>query len=102
MGNFEYVRNYYKVPAEYGRRVVVDGKPGIIIKDCGAQIGVAFDDGPAHIAAYCHPTWHVEYGDIGTPRKITASQLRYQEYLDADSDMKFGEWLKWRAKREAA
>jgi len=31
------------------------------------------------------------------PRKLTSAQRRYREFLNADSDMKFGEWLKWRS-----
>jgi hypothetical protein len=30
------------------------------------------------------------------PPKVTASQRRYADYLDADSSMSFGEWLKCR------
>jgi len=30
------------------------------------------------------------------PPKLTAGQKRYQRFLDADSDMSFGEWLKQR------
>jgi hypothetical protein len=30
------------------------------------------------------------------PPKLTASQRRYQEFLDEDSDLRFGEWLKSR------
>ena len=33
------------------------------------------------------------------PPKLTRSQERYQRFLDADSGMKFGEWLKY--EREA-
>lgn len=79
---FEYVRKHYGVPAEYGRRVTVDGEPGIIIKDCGAQIGVNFDARKSNSVACCHPTWRVEYGGIEQPRKITRSQQRYMDYLD--------------------
>ncbi len=32
MGRCEYICNYYKVPADIGRRVTVSGKPGIIAK----------------------------------------------------------------------
>ena len=31
-----------------------------------------------------------------TPPKLTSGQKRYQEFLDADSGLKFGEWLKSR------
>ena len=50
MNNFEYVRKYYKVPAELGRRVKIDGRPGIIIEDMGNYIGVNFDDTPPNEA----------------------------------------------------
>jgi hypothetical protein len=89
---YAYVRAY-GVPAEYGRRVVVDGKPGIIVKDCGYQLGVCFDARPANDIARCHPTWRVEYGEVGTPRKVTRSQQRYLDYLDADSGGTFAEYL---------
>lgn len=32
------------------------------------------------------------------PPKLTASQRRYADYLDADSGMSFGEWLKCRGR----
>jgi len=28
------------------------------------------------------------------PPKLTRSQLRYKKYLDCDTDLRFGEWLK--------
>lgn len=31
-----------------------------------------------------------------SPPKLTKSQQRYQDYLDADSGLRFGEWLKTR------
>ena len=40
--SLEYVREYYGVPAEIGRRVTVYGKPGIISADRGHYIGVTF------------------------------------------------------------
>ena len=81
MNNFEYVRKYYKVPAELGRRVKIDGRPGIIIEDMGNYIGVNFDDTPPNDVRPCHPTWKAVYLDMGTPRKMTRSQRRYREFL---------------------
>lgn len=79
--NCEYVKSYYGVPADIGRRVIVDGQPGIISEDRGHYIGVNFDkDKPGHIEN-CHPTWRVEYLGIGKMRKITRSQKRYLDYL---------------------
>lgn len=95
---FEYVREYYKVPAEIGRRVRVDGNPGTIIADRGHYIGVNFDTAKPGNIDNCHPTWNVEYLDeIAKPREPTRSQLRYQRYLDAESTLSFGEWMIGRA-----
>lgn len=95
---FEYVKDHYKVPAEMGRRVRVDGCLGTIIADRGHYIGVNFDSAkPGHIDN-CHPTWNVEYLDeIAKPRKQTRSQARYQRWLDSDSGLSFGEWMIGRA-----
>lgn len=57
---FEHIKKTYSVPAEIGRRVVVDGKPGIITADRGNYIGVEYDDQPGMVCN-CHPTWNVEY-----------------------------------------
>lgn len=81
--NFEYITQTYQVPACLNRRVEVDGKQGIIIKDCGNYIGVNFDDDKPGVVSNCHPTWRVTYLDMGEPRKLTRSQQRYQDYLDS-------------------
>jgi len=96
MSNCEYVREYYGVPAVLGRRVVVSGKPGIIAEDRGHYIGVNFDhDKPGDISN-CHPTWEVEYLDIGEIRKPTRSQQRYKRHLEyGDSFESFIEFCKW-------
>ena len=61
-GQFEYIRSCYGVPAERGRRVKVNGRPGVIKVDRGSYIGVLFDR-EIHIRN-CHPTWRVEYGEL--------------------------------------
>ena len=80
--DFQYVRNTYGVPAALGCRVIVNGKPGIIVADRGQYIGVNFDTDKPGTISNCHPTWMVEYGKMGTIRKIkmTRAQARYQEY----------------------
>lgn len=78
----EYAREYYGVPAEIGRRVVVSGKPGIIAVDRGHYIGVTFDADKPGTIRNCHPASDVEYGKIGTVRKMTRSQARYQRWLE--------------------
>lgn len=99
---FEYIVRNYGVPAEIGRRVVVDGKPGIIAADRGNYIGVNFDEDKPDVIKNCHPTWEVEYLDIGHIRekKISRSkersQERYQRYLEYgecfDSFIQFCYW----------
>jgi len=81
--NCEYVRQYYGVPAEIGRRVLVSGKLGTIAGDRGHYIGVNLDsDKPSRILNY-HPTDGVEYLDeIKPPRKPSRSAARYQRYLE--------------------
>lgn len=77
----QYVRDYYGVPAEIGRRVTVYGKPGIIVADRGHYIGVNFDlDKPGRICN-AHPVDGVVYMGMGKIRKMTKSQERYQKYL---------------------
>lgn len=93
--DFGYVRAYYGVPAERGRRVVVDGDPGVIAEARGNYIGVLFDQcAPTHVYS-CHPTWRVTYLDeIAPVRRATRSQIRYQQFLDADTGLTFGEYLR--------
>lgn len=92
---FEYVKSTYNVPAEIGRRVVVNGKAGTIVADRGHYIGVNFDhDHPGRINN-CHPTWEVTYLDVDVPRKLTRSQRRYQRYLEVcECFDDFGHFLK--------
>ena len=82
MSSFDYVKEYYGVPADYGRVVFVNSKRGVIIKDCGHYIGVNFDTEKPGAVSICHPTWNVEYAQIEKPRKVTKSQARYQRYLE--------------------
>lgn len=93
---YRYVREHYGVPAEYGRRVIVNGKPGIIAEDRGHHIGVLFDtDKPDHISP-CHPAWEVEYLGMGRVRSMTRSQERYRRYIEYgdmfDTFMDFVYW----------
>ena len=92
----EYIRNAYKVPAEIGRCVVIDGKPGIIVRDKGAYIGVVLDEHPPNRVRPYHPTHLVEYGEMGVVRKMTRSQQRYRDYLKiSDCFESFGDYLKY-------
>ena len=92
-----YVRRYYGVPAEIGRKVTVGGRPGIITADRGAYIGVTFDDDKPTAVLPCHPTSQVVYGEMGTPRPLTRAQKRYLDYLDAaDLYGSFADYLRAR------
>jgi len=90
---FEYIRAHYKVPAELGRSVIVDGTPGVIAADRGNYIGVVFDGCKPNDVRNCHPTWRVVYGDMKPPPKMTRSQRNYQAFLDADCGFSFREWM---------
>lgn len=97
----EYVRNHYGVPAAIGRRVVVNGRPGVIAMDRGNYIGVNFDnDKPGHIQN-AHPTWKVTYGEMGKVRKPSRSQARYQRWLEfGDGFNSFLSFCRWDAQPE--
>jgi hypothetical protein len=98
---FAYVRETYGAPAAIGRRVIVDGKPGVIAEDRGHYIGVNFDAHKPGDIRNAHPAWKVEYLHMGSVRPMTRSQRRYSAFLDADSSLSFGEWLKYCAGRAA-
>lgn len=92
---FEHIIKHYGVPAEIGRRVIVDGEPGVIAEDRGDYIGVLFDSQKPNSIVNCHPTWEVEYQGMGEVRKMTRSQKRYQDYLKAQEwyDGSFADWI---------
>jgi len=92
---FEYIKQAYGVSAAIGRRVIVDGRSGVIAKNCGNYIGVNFDADKPGVIKPCHPTWEVIYGDLGPVRKLTRAQQRYEDYLDADWPDSFGDWLRY-------
>lgn len=95
----EYIKNFYGIECRINQRVVfsgncsLNGEGGIIVKDCGNYAGVNFDkDKPSRVSRV-HPN-ELTYGEISKPRKKTAGQKRYQEYLNADYfDGSFSEWL---------
>lgn len=94
MEPFDYINKTYGVNACIGRRVIVYGMSGTIIKDCGHYIGVNFDNEKPGRVGRCHPTSEVVYLDeFRAPRKMTASQRRYREWLDADTGWPFSDWI---------
>lgn len=54
----EYVRRYYRVEFKRGDRVVVDGRPGVVVSFPAQYLGVRFDGETR--TSRCHPTWRVE------------------------------------------
>ncbi|WP_421717461.1 hypothetical protein [Algiphilus sp.] len=103
MTKCSYVRNAYNVPAEIGRRVTVDGRPGVIAEDLGNYIGVLFDDCKPSDIQPCHPTWRVEYGEMGGVRRMTRSQARYRRYLEvSDCFDSFAEFLRYETAAQEA
>lgn len=95
--NFEYIKKYYKVPAEIGRRIKFYGKDATIVEDRGHYLGVNFDSHAPHIIMSIHPTDDVEYLDMAKPRKISKSKERYQQYLNSEVDETFAEWMGFRS-----
>lgn len=53
-----YVRGYYAVDYKVGDRLVVDGRPGVLVSFPDQYLGVRFD-GERHTSR-CHPTWRVK------------------------------------------
>ncbi|MDC8803903.1 hypothetical protein PRZ61_10695 [Halomonas pacifica] len=101
MSDCQYVRDHYSVPACIGRRVTVNGQPGVIAQDCGHHIGVLFDaDKPGHISP-CHPTWRVDYLGMGRIRRMTRAQQRYKRYLEfGDGFDSFLDFCRWDSQPE--
>ena len=93
-----YVKDYYQVPADIGRLVLVNDQHGIIAEDRGNYIGVNFDSDKPGIISNCHPTWKVEYLEMGSIRQPTKSQQRYQRFLEyGDGFHSFIDYCRWDA-----
>jgi len=63
--NCKYVREYYGVPAEIGRKVIAYGRSGIITECRGQYIGVTLDSESSGTIKNYHPTDGIEYGEKG-------------------------------------
>ena len=98
----QYIKDYYKVPADIGRRVTVNGKQGIIAEDRGHHIGVNFDEDKPGSISPAHPTWKVEYLNMGVIRKMTRSQKRYRDFITGpDCYDNFADFLGIKERRRA-
>lgn len=81
---FTYIRDYYQVPAEVGRRVRFEGKKeGVITSATNQYINIHFD-GEKKPRGPFHPTWEMEYLEMGAVPKMTRSQERYARYRSGD------------------
>jgi hypothetical protein len=54
----EYVRRYYGVAYKVGDRLLIDGRPGVLVSFPSQYLGIRFD-GENHTSR-AHPTWRVE------------------------------------------
>jgi hypothetical protein len=94
MTPFGYIVRTYGVPACIGRRVEVYGKPAIITADRGQHIGVTYDTDKPGVIRSAHPTDGVVYSDdVVKPRRASRSARRYADYLRAEVNETFAEWL---------
>ena len=66
-----YIREFYKVPAKRGGRVLINGWAGTITGSDGQYIKVRFDG--SCIVRRWHPTWRVTY--YTTPNKVCTRQV---------------------------
>lgn len=94
---FEYIKNYYKVPADMFREVTVGGEKGVITKDMGNYIGVTFYDRKDKSPLPCHPTSEVVYLETFNHKppknKNSRSKQRYLDYLAADNGQTFAQFI---------
>lgn len=96
--DFEYIKERYGVPAEFGRDVTVNGKIGTITKDMRNYIGVTFHADEKRHSLPCHPTSEVVYLETFTPLKKLRpknwrSKQRYLDFLSLDTTLTFIEYL---------
>lgn len=80
--SFQYIQDYYKVPAEVGRRVEVKGNPtkqGVIVGSRNQYIIIHLD-GEKKPRGYFHPVDGITYLEMGKVPKMTRSQQRWQRY----------------------
>lgn len=78
----KYIKKAYKVPADIGRRIIVNGVKGTIVEDRGNYLGVNFDSDQPGIIKNVHPTWKVEYIGMGIIRR---SKRQKDDYVVGES-----------------
>ena len=92
---FEYVKDNYGVDVQIGQVIYLSGERGKIAEDRGHYLGINFDKDKPGVISNVHPTddglfitCHIK--DL---RKMTRSQSNYQDYLRADCNETFAEWM---------
>ena len=94
MTTFDYIIRTYGVPACIGRRVTLHGKPATITADRGHYIGITYDTDKPGVIRNAHPADGVVYLDaVVKPRRASRSARRYADYLRAEVNETFAEWL---------
>ncbi len=97
---FQYIIDYYKVPAGYGVEVDMGGRKGVIVEAIGQYVGVNFYDTKNTVVFPVHPT-DLTYGGKGVIRPLTRSQKTYKEYCEVrDCFDSFLQFLKYSAHRK--
>jgi len=86
----KYAKHYYNVPSDIGRRITYRGEGGIIYKDGGHYVAVNLDKDKTGHCVNIHPKDpDLKYLGMGSPRKMTRSQKRYQRYKDLSDVYQF-------------
>lgn len=105
--SFEYIRTYYKVPAEVGRRVRVLGSngdvEGVIVGTMNQYLRIHLDGENKPKGVY-HPTDRIEYLGMSVVPKLSAAQKRWRRYIElSDLFDNFREFLAYeKLERQAA
>lgn len=79
--SLEYIRDYYKVPAQVGRRVSFEGREGVITGAKNQYIMIHFD-GDKKPRGPFHPTCGITYLGMGEVPKMSRSAQRYARYRE--------------------
>jgi hypothetical protein len=106
MNDYNYIINYYNVPAQTGRRITMSQRKGTIVCDYGHYLGVVFDDNCKTNISRVHPTHEMTYHHEIVPsplKQLSPGQKRYQRFLEVgDSFDSFMHFLHWEAANKKA
>ncbi len=91
----EYVKNYYGVPCDIGRRILYHQEYGTIYEDGGNYTRVNFDKDKPGECKNIHPTDPalIYTDNFIELRKLSKSQQRYQNYLNSEYPDSFADYL---------